>query len=952
MGDRMRKMKDETLAQFLKAMGSCLQGAAPGVLKAAAAVSEDAFVAAAAAFLCGFEPHQPGNPVAFRACLDALAQSQSPAAIAVLTHVAQNAVIGRIKVEAVRRLALVNLTEDARGLLRTLAKDGCKAPHQFSNDAVNPEEFRVAAVEALGKAAKPSKSDVQTVRDILAKEAEGRQPTPLFHAAVDAAYAMAKAFPVATLLEITGKCPVGLMRLHIMAACSSQSVNALKKHAGAIAPQLSDALSEFRDEHLLRDRLTDLIMKAVSPEVVGLISERFGNDALGNGRGAICLAALKAYKKTDDVLTNAYLAFARAQGNMHTGSPCVRGLAVCATGGRAGSIVARLVQQDHPGYNQLLTCGLLLEVLGTVSLVVSSVCDALNAVQDPRRRSQSVERCCDAILAVSLLSEANGVKEDDRNWIKRQPQWRSQWQQNRMAEMVAALRRCPADHNGVALLTARMTAAAPQPGTKAMAEWFAGRQDDLGEYFIETALGSAGDVALSPSQELPKECPLAQIEDLVVSRHQPKLRELLPRIVYADDNLNRPVLDLMRRRKIGFQQAAHQVLQGCLTADDAMFVLESLALESDDHSVRTIFQAIEFYSPDRKVTAAVQEKAISLGCRAVEKRAPAANPTLVEAILQKLHDRFEDGPTVRFAAYAACGRLADSRSIVPLKNRLKSDNDRKCAEAIRDALKRIGERLKTARFANSDAGALVTWLTNVGDLGDKMLLPDVLPLLSPPHSSLEVRAGALWCLEHIGDPSVIPQIDEFVAETSPSGNILQAARHAKMTLLGRDDLEFVEALSSLLPADSPALDPRVDYAKEFGAARVKRLARSLQAAQGNWEAGHWDDLVTGLNGICEVLSSHLFEVRYAAMGLEKSQAERMCHQKHFNRVNMSEFRKTFPGIQAAMNSILQMRGDAETAHVEDPDGSGKPGIQKSDAELARDEFRRLLEEYARFITQD
>jgi hypothetical protein len=948
----MSKRNDEKFTQFLKAMGGCLQGVAPGVLKAAADLSEDAFVATAAAFLCAFDPHQPGNPVAFRTCLDALAQSQSPAAIAVLTHVAQNAVIGRIKVEAVQRLAAVNLPEDARGLLRVLAKDGYKAPHQFPGDTVSSEDFRLAAVEALGKAPRSSKNDVQTVCDILAKEAEGRQPTPLFLAAVDAAYAMAKAFPVPTLLEIARKCPVGLMRLRIMAACSSQSAKAMKKHAGAIAQLLSDALSEFRDDQVLRDRLTELVKKAVTPELVRLISERFENDSLGNGRGAICLAALKAYNKTDDVLTNAYLVFARAQGNVHTGSPCIVGLASCATGGRAGAIVTRLVQQGSQGYNHLLTCGLLLEVLGTVPRVVNSICDALDAIPDPRRRSQSVESCCDAIVAVSLLSTLGGDKKDDWSWIKRQPQWSSHCQPDRMVEMVAALQHCPADCNGIVLLAGRMTTAAPLPGTTEMAKWFAERQDDLGQYFVEIALSETCKVSFSPSDGVPKECPLSQIEDLIVGRHQPKVREALPRIVYADGKLNRFALDLMRRRRIEFQQAARQVLQHHLTADDALFVLESLALETDDYSVLTIFQATEFYSPDKRVTAAVREKAIALGCRAVEKRTTAANPTLVVAILEKLLGRFEDWPTVRLSAYAACGRLADAGSIVPLKNRLKSDNDGKCAQAIRDALKRIGERLKIARPADSDAVSLVTWLNHVGELGDKMFLPHVLPLLSPPHSNPEVREKALWCLEHIGDVSAIPQIDEFMAETQPSGKILQAARHAKMTLLGRDDLEFVEALSSFAPADSPALDPSIDYAKAFGADRIERLARGLQNTLRQWNDGHWDDYVTKLDGVCDVLSRHLFENKWNLMALDEEKAKKLAVQQYGNRVDHSGFKQAFPRLHASMMSIHQFRHDAETAHLENTDGTAKRGLRKAEAELAKDEFRMLFEEYAGLIAKD
>jgi HEAT repeat protein len=685
---------------------------------------------------------------------------------------------------------------------------------------------------------------------------------------------------------------------------------------------------------------------------VQCLAERFSGDVLGNYRGAVCLAALKAYGKVDDITTNAYLAYARAQGNVHPGSPCLHGLAACAAEGKSAELAKQLVLQEHSGYVQLLRCGLLLEVLGKVSSVVDAICDTLDADQNSHRLAQYVERCCEAILAVSLLSEPMASEEHGFEWIRRNPEWRRQSEPRHMDAMVAALRRCPADRNGIARIAGRVSTATSSQGTSAIAEWFAKRQDNLGEYFIETTMRAAESVSFSPSTGLSKETPLAQIEDLIISQHHRTLQELLPRLVYLERKLSRYVLDLMRRRSIRFIDAARQVLQGGCTAEDALFVLESLALEEDDANVVTLAEATEFNSPDKKAAATVREKAITLACEVIGRRASAVSPVLLESVLGKLHARFQDVPAVRLAAYTACGRLAEPKSIKPLKDRLKSDRDGTCTKAIGNALRGIGERLRTARPIPSDAGSLVTWLGHVGDLGDKTLLPDVLPLLLSPHSSPDVRVAALQCVEHIGDPGVIAQIDEFVAETSPSDEILNAARHAKMTLLGRADLELVEVLSRIMPPDSPALEPSIDYAKEFGVARVKRLARGIQDAVSQWGAGHWDDFVTKINGVCEVLSRHLFETRYAAMGLDKERAARLASKPYRNRLDISEFKQSLGSIQAPMASIHQLRSEAETAHVENADGSEKPGLEKTDAELARDEFKKLFEGYAQIVAKD
>ena len=948
----MQEKKGEAFAQFVKAMGPCLRGVAPGVLKAVADVSEDAFVAAASAFLCGFEPNQPSDLQVIGSCLDALAASRHPAAVAVLTHVAQSAVIGRVKVEAVRRLGGLKLGADAGDLLRAIAKEGFRPSHQFVNDPVSAEEFRVAAIEAIGKAVKPSAGDVEVIRDILSAEVDGHHETRVFATAVEAVHALGKVFPAKTLMEIVAKCHVGLMRLRLLGACSGQPAVALRAHATDIASLLCEALAGLSEEQPLRDRLKALVDRVAGPELVTCLSAQYFNDSLGSARGEVCLAALRAYRKTDDVMTKAYLAFARAPANTHTGAACVEGLGACAAAGMSDMIVKCVVLQDSPGYLHLVRCGLLLEILGNVGIVVDKVCDTLDAEDNASRRAQSVERCCEAILAVSLLSGPGASKERESEWTKRGPEWLRQCDPGRINEMMAALGRRPPDSNGIMRLATRLVSPVPRAGTKAIAEWFARRSDGLGEYFVDAALRAARDASFSPSQGLPRECPLVQIEDVMFAQHQAILRELLPRLVQAQGRLNRFAIDLMRRRRIGFQQVVQAVLQGGHAAEDALFVLELLALETDDISAGAIAGATEYNSPDKKAAAAVREKAITLACDVLGKRAAAPDPSLMRVVLEKIHGRFQDMPAVRLAAYAACGNLADPQSIRPLKDRLKSDKDGKCKEAIGAALKHIGQGLKKALPATHEVSALVTWLGYVGELGDTTLLLYVQPFLSSPHSSADVEVAALECLEHMGEPSVIPQIEEFITETSPSDRILQAARHAKMTLQGRADLELVEVLARIMPLDSPALDPSIDYAKEFGNARVKRLADGLQDAVSQWEAGHWDDYVTKLYGVCEVLSRHLFETRHVAMGLEKDRAAKLAGGHYRNRLDISEFRRAFGSIHAPMVQIYQLRGDADTAHVEGSDGSGKPGLQKTDAELARDEFRKLFGEYASLVAGD
>jgi hypothetical protein len=261
----MSKKQTEAFSQFLKALGGCTRSAASGLLKAAAEVGDETLVVGASALLCSFNPHEHGDRPVITASLDALAACRHPAASAALVHAAQNATIGRIKVEAVRRLGSLDLGEEARELLRTLAKEGFKQTQQFANDVVSVEDFRVAALESLGKMKKHTNADVDAVLGTLSEEAAGnRDKTRVFEVAVETLYAIGEACPLDVVLEIAKKFQTPYLRLHILAVCSSQKAPLLRKHASAVAALLCSALDGFRDEQPMRERLLSLATKSAS----------------------------------------------------------------------------------------------------------------------------------------------------------------------------------------------------------------------------------------------------------------------------------------------------------------------------------------------------------------------------------------------------------------------------------------------------------------------------------------------------------------------------------------------------------------------------------------------------------------------------------------------------------------------------------------------------------------
>ena len=205
--------------------------------------------------------------------------------------------------------------------------------------------------------------------------------------------------------------------------------------------------------------------------------------------------------------------------------------------------------------------------------------------------------------------------------------------------------------------------------------------------------------------------------------------------------------------------------------------------------------------------------------------------------------------------------------------------------------------------------------------------------------------AALECAGRLGDPRAIDAIDQYLGATSPSGDVLQAARRAKAVLQGRHDLPFLGVLSEVLPQDSAALSLDIDYEAMFGIARLTRLAKAMQEALGELRAEHWEDFVTRLDGVCDSLIRHLYGTLWQRIKLDEKKAHELARKDYGNRLALSELKRAFPKLQSSLAAIHSLRHEATTAHLEDADGGEKPGIGREEAEIALDHFRIAFPAY-------
>ena len=213
--------------------------------------------------------------------------------------------------------------------------------------------------------------------------------------------------------------------------------------------------------------------------------------------------------------------------------------------------------------------------------------------------------------------------------------------------------------------------------------------------------------------------------------------------------------------------------------------------------------------------------------------------------------------------------------------------------------------------------------------------------MQTPHPDRSVRVAALDCLSKLGNREAIAVIDSFVEETSPSGDVLREARHAKAVLLDRKDVALREILADIFPDESPVFALEVDYHDVFGV-KLQRVARALGQAMEQYHSNHWDDFITKLDGVCDLIVRHIYDKHAELLGLDDTRAHAMAQQDYGNRLSMSQFKNTFSAVQPLLEAIHAMRNEATTTHVEDRDGAEKPGVGPDEGALCLEQFRALF----------
>jgi len=933
---------------LVDSLGSCVPSDLLKFLKPGQ-VSPDLIIAVSLAMLSSKEPQAQRPPNEhIRIPLDAVASSSNPLAERTLYIVADRARNSRVKLEAVRRLGRVATGTKSRQFLRDVAREGTVAPMNYQNDSITPDMMKEAALFSLGEVQKAAKADVDAILEVLSQEADDVGDSAVFRAGTQALATTARAADLGHILDLAEKCPPSPMILRVLCACSSLTSRTLLREKARIVPLFIRALDRYQEGKELHEPAQRLARRLSCQDLVEGVLERYSGDCLDQARGQLAATVMESYSCPDDVLTKAYLAFARAECNAHMSSPCVQGLKRCAQSGKAKYIITQLVQNhNHPGYRRMFIAGAALPVAGGMKALVAHVCDALDSIQDAGRRTQAAWPCIVGIIRASVADIEDAPQFEDLNQFRQRSHHQGGRPETPLQVLVRLLGNAEAEQSGLPWLAKRLASGETEPSAVTLAQCILGFDDDLSRLFIREVFGAA--FACEKPTECPEDSGLHKIEELAFSCCDQWLRDELPGLLMYEGRLNKYVLDVMRRTLPDFVSRVEEALTEVKSARDATALLDAVAKKGDSDSIRLLGRAISFVSGHIREVSVVRMKALRHVSDVLADEDVSIPAEIRNELLSQIHQRFEDPREVRLLAYAVAGTTADPVSITHLRARLQTDSDAKGKSGIKTALKRIRERLLTERPGWGEAESLKQWLKHVGDLGDDALLASVTDILKTPHPNRAVRVAALDCLANLKSRKAILVIDEFVAETSPSGDVLQAARHAKAVLMDRKDLSLREVLAEVFPDDSVVFDLSIDYQVIFGA-RLARIARALSEAITQHQSCHWDDFVTKLDGLCELIVRHIYDKYPHLLGIDQVQAQKMVRRDYANRLSMSQFRQAFPAAQPLLESIHATRYEATTAHVEDRDGSEKPGVGREEAELSLEQFRMAFTKMVSTLT--
>lgn len=855
-----------------------------------------------------------------------------------LWQAAEHARNARIRVEAIRRSGPI-VTPERSVLLRSWAAAGFQPIANFQHDQVEINIIKEAALNALGAIKNPTNDDIETIVAALtppAKQADFSQL--VFNAACEAYWSAGDTASLPKLVSLVSQRWRDYIGTSLIALAAKFSAKELKPHAAEVRKAFLESAGDWPNDNVRASRLLALADSLFTPEFFQDWASRYGGEGLEHGRGRVTLKLLEDCTQLTESAAKGLLALARWPRNCVAGGPVAQGLTKCVVAGHGRLVAETIVAQTHDGHRQLVESGGVFALYDSVDTAMEAICEALSTGRNEHER----QRMAAAIASGALAAVGAGEMPDPSTRMNAR---RGQGQdtnedQEALIRKVKLIEQLGASQNPVVVTARLLSPPISSSGTLAVSESWLTRGNALAQYVIRMVIREAGR-ANAFGQKTPMLTPFEQ--SLLPSQPQrasmrKELEATLPLEILVDGRLNRYALDLMQRAKLSFEKGAEIALNGIQTQDDAQFVLDRLY---DERAIDTLSRSTRFHRHGQQpLTTHIQARAITLVTQLLKQTNDRKRE---DTFAGQLHERFQDLLVVRESAYHACGELGSFFSIKPLRERLPKETASSAKTIIEQAINDLRKRLVEEKPQQGTADAIRQWLGFVADLGDPALVPLVTGYLDPPHTDHAVRHSALNAIEHMPSSESLAVAKKFISDTAPEGQTLAIARHARLVLEQRRNLDLFDVLGKFYTAEEEVLDPIIDYAELF-AASLPSVTKGLKKSLELFEDGHWDEFVTRISGLMESVTRLVFRRRFDVLGMDQERANKIADGPFRNLLNVTEFHTAYPMLQTHCNTVYTYRAESPAAHATNTDGSAKTEATSEDAECVRDGFKRAFAE--------
>lgn len=928
---------------IINGLGGCSLPGLESTLKSLSGCDSDG-VALALSMLVASAPAGSHQPSWFDTAFTILSESRSGVATTFLRQAALHADNACTRLCAIRHLKSRKLGDETRHALHGYAKEGMpKRMQTFQSRNPSPEDFQIAALEALSSAEMPSES-LEFVWELVRELAPNRsRKAPVYSAALDCLRQAESPSLLPIVLEAAEAERDPLTRLDLLSTCAGLSPGCLKGQAGKLRRLLVDAVRSTRPDAQIREGVDTLAAKLQSPEFLTQLVALLGDGGLKQARGKLVAAVLDAYDSPDDTLCAVCLELAASPANVER--PCVDALHRCSTlyGER---IFTAICTDAAPGMAQLRR-------YGSFRVVFDDPEEAWNVgLRALRAAPVDVAKTLGPMFTAVTLARAVPTECEDWRERHRLEEFARSMAYPEVLQSSETRKTCSQVCERYELwpVLARVVGVTVAPDAPAQCAHLLAHllaaSDELAQRIIDMTLDEAERLGCEDPEYPAEGSACESVEEQLAECNADYLCKQVDSRLVADGRLSRYVLGLCRRLGLDFYKRARQLLEGRLNTEDTVAVIRELEAARSEEGLRLICEATRHVSERGgadpvRVRAAALESIASL-CDRADERLVEPDDNCMAAVHERV---FHDGLEVRMKAYEACRRVVSLSSIEPLRQREKSERDPRALDMLRASLRAIRDRLRRERPPVSAVEETLVWLGHVSALGDPDLLPELTTYLCPPHADKRVLLAALGCLLAFGASEGLEVCRRFLAETSPHGEVLVAARRTAGSLAGRHDMELLDNLPWLFGADAALCDPEEhNYERLFGAPRCHTLVVCLQDCRKAYDSSDWDTFVTRADGIGHVLVKQIYETRHADMGLpEDEAAEYASRSKQQTLLNRTEFRNAYAEIRTRLQTIHELRQQARTAHAEDKDGTAKPGIgHKATADSVRSFLREAF----------